>query len=320
MGSLDDTNTKLNRPHFKGGKDCFKGGKDCYLKFEKYQKDFKMFTRNIKDKVRLLQLLRDTLSGSALNQIAEMDLVKENYEVAWQRLENVYKKPDECKGLIIDKIFGFQFNMSMDKLDEAFNNYCLLIDKLLTSHDIDLLHEDAGLDSVLAHLTFKKLPQTLKNVLLTLCATHYPTFEELRKFIPIAVDRINKTNSEGADILNCNTVTNNSKGAKANNSKFDDSKNKKYCIFCEKDNHYSSDCVKFPNIHERINRLKEAQRCTYCGKKGHYFKDKCGKLSCGNCHKNGRKAIMCLEKVKSLPCNKGLTDLELADFSKIKKN
>ena len=50
------------------------------------------------------------------------------------------KKPDECKGLIIDKIFGFQFNMSMDKLDEAFNNYCLLIDKLFTSHDIDLLH------------------------------------------------------------------------------------------------------------------------------------------------------------------------------------
>ena len=44
-----DANIKLNRPHFEGGKDCF-------LKFEKYQKDFKMFTRNIKDKVRLLQL------------------------------------------------------------------------------------------------------------------------------------------------------------------------------------------------------------------------------------------------------------------------
>ena len=70
-----DTNINLNRPHFKGGK-------DCYLKFEKYEKDFKTFTRNIKDEVRLLQLLRDTLNGSALNQIAEMDLVKENYAIA----------------------------------------------------------------------------------------------------------------------------------------------------------------------------------------------------------------------------------------------
>ena len=303
-----DTNTNLNRPHFKGGK-------ECYLKFEKYQKDFKMFSRNIKDKVRLLQLLRDTLSGSALNQISEMDLIADNYELAWKRLESVYAKKEECRGLLIDKIFGFQFNMSMDRIEEAFNNYCLLIDKLLTSHDIDLLGDDSGVDCVLAHLTFKKFPQTLKNVLLTLCSTHYPTFEELKKLIPKAVDRINKTNSEGTDVLNCNSVTNNSKGAKA---KFDDSK--KYCIFCEKDNHYSSDCVKFPNLHERINRLKEIQRCTYCGRKGHYTKDKCGKISCGNCHKNNHRAMLCLENMKKLPCNKGLSDLDLADFGKIKKN
>ena len=161
-----DTSANLTKPNFKGGKDCF-------LKFKSYSKDFKTWTRNIKDEVKLLQLLRDTLSGSAFKQVAEMDLVAVNYKVAWQRLEKVYKKPEECKGLIIDKIFGFQFNMSIDKLDEAFNNYCLLIDKLLTSHNIDLLHEDAGLDSVLAHLTFKRLPQRVRNVLLTLCKTHY---------------------------------------------------------------------------------------------------------------------------------------------------
>ena len=76
-----DTNIKINRPHFKGG------NKDSFLDFEKYQKDFKTFTRNIKDKVRLLQLLRDTTSGSARNQIEEIDLIAENFDVAWQRLE-----------------------------------------------------------------------------------------------------------------------------------------------------------------------------------------------------------------------------------------
>ncbi len=97
-------------------------------------------------------------------------------------------------------------------------------------------------------------------------------------------------------------------------------KKKMYCIFCDKDKHYSSDCFKFPNIHEIINRLKEAKRCSFCGKKGHYFKDKCGKLSCGHCHKSGHMAILCIEKVKSLSCNKNLTELELADFSKVKKH
>ena len=31
-------------------------------------------------------------------------------------------------------------------------------------------------------------------------------------------------------------------------------------------------------------------------------------------------AILCIDKVKSLSCNKDLTDLELADFSKVKKH
>ena len=43
-----DTNTNITRPYFKGGK-------DSYLKFESYVKDFKTWTRSIKDDVRLLQ-------------------------------------------------------------------------------------------------------------------------------------------------------------------------------------------------------------------------------------------------------------------------
>ena len=53
----------------------------------------------------------------------------------------------------------------------------------------------------MAHLTFKKLPQALRNVLLILCSTHYPTFNELKHFIPKAIERINKTGEE-ADSFN----------------------------------------------------------------------------------------------------------------------
>ena len=128
--------------------------------------------------------------------------------------------------------------MSIDKIDEAFSNYCILVEKLLTSHDIDLLHEEAGSNIVLAHLTFKKLPQALRNVLLNLASTHYPTFQELKDLIPKAVDRLRLSNygGETTDVLNCNNVTFN-KGVKA--------KTNKYCLFCEKDNHFSSDAVNF---------------------------------------------------------------------------
>ena len=198
------TNIKLNRPHFKGGKE-----KETFLDFDRFQKDFLSFTRNIKDKMRLLQLLRDTTSGSARNQIEEFDLIADNYDKAWLRLEKVYKKPDECKALLIDKIFAFQFNMSIDRLDEYFNNYCLLIEKLKSSYNINLLDELAGTDTVLAHLTFKKLPQSLKNVLLELCSTHYPTFSELKKFIPKAIERIQRSKPEVSDSLSCANVIKN---------------------------------------------------------------------------------------------------------------
>ena len=86
---------------------------------------------------------------------------------------------------------------TVDKMDETFNNFCLLVDKLNKSYNIDLLNEGTGVDQYLAHLTFKKLPINLKNVLLMLCDSHYPTFIELKTKIPIAVDRIRKTEEGG---------------------------------------------------------------------------------------------------------------------------
>ena len=126
-----------------------------------------------------------------------MDIIEENYNKAWERLDNIYLKPEECRRVIIDKIFDFQFSMATEKIEENFNNYCLMIGKLKTAYGIDLVNEEAGVDKALAHLTFKKFPQIMRNELLRLCSTHYPTFKELVKFIPIAIDRIHKSNSEG---------------------------------------------------------------------------------------------------------------------------
>ena len=49
-------------------------------------------------------------------------------------------------------------NVKLDMMEEHFNSYCVLIDKLKTSYQIDLLDADSGVDTVLAHLTFKKFP------------------------------------------------------------------------------------------------------------------------------------------------------------------
>ena len=85
----------------------------------------------------------------------------------------------------------------------------MLIEKLKSSYNINLLDELAGTDTVLAHLTFKKLPQSLKNVLLELCSTHYPTFSELKQFIPKAIERIQRSKPEVSDSLSCTNVIKN---------------------------------------------------------------------------------------------------------------
>ena len=82
-----DTNPTLKRPHFKGGKNSFSD-------FENFEKNFNLWTRKTTDKVKLLQLLRDTLSGPALEQIEELEVCADNYEHAWTRLKKVYYKKD----------------------------------------------------------------------------------------------------------------------------------------------------------------------------------------------------------------------------------
>ena len=305
------TSASITRP-------SFKGGVQSHTYYESYKKNFKTWTFGVTNKIKLFQFLRDTLSGSALKQINEFDITEENYIKAWKRLDDKYLKPEECRGSIIDKIFSYQFNNSLDKMEESFNNYCLIIDKLKTAHNIDLLESGRGFDTILAHLTFKRLPQSLKNKLLDLCSTHYPTFEELVKFIPTACDRILKSDSEGA-VGSCNVTSKsfsqnhnyNGKGQKDKNSNV-------YCVLCKKD-HYTSNCTVFSTVHDRIICLRNQKRCTFCTKLGHSGKDKCVNLFCSYCKKNGHSAVLCVEKVKSLDCNSGKTREEIADFDKVKK-
>ena len=70
-----DLSTNISKPSFKGGKESF-------IQFEAYTKNFKTYTRKIHDKVHLLQLLRDTLGGDAYKQVAELDVIAENYDLA----------------------------------------------------------------------------------------------------------------------------------------------------------------------------------------------------------------------------------------------
>ena len=55
-------------------------------------KSFNIWTRKVTDKVKLFQLLRDTLSGPALKQIEELDICDDNYQKAWDQLKKSMKK------------------------------------------------------------------------------------------------------------------------------------------------------------------------------------------------------------------------------------
>ena len=305
-----DMSTNISKPHFRGGK-------DPYMQFEAYTKSFKTYSRKVQDKVHLLQLLRDTLGGDAFKQIAELEINADNYDLAWDRLNYVYKKPQECLALLVDKIFTYQFTTSIDKFDENFNNYNILIDKLKTNYSIDLLDNDSGVHRVISHLTFKKFPNSIKNIMLQLCSTHYPTYEELKKYVPIAVDRIKKFQNSENDPCN---LTCNVSSTKPNNTG-NNQDIKQSCYLCGKDNHFTSYCMKFSTYDDRVNQLKKLNRCTFCGKVGHQgrTKDKCGKVTCFNCKRDGHMAILCFERIKSLPCNKKVSNNGLPDNGKFKK-
>ena len=222
-----DTNPTLKRPHFKGGKNSFSD-------FENFEKNFNLWTRKTTDKVKLLQLLRDTLSGPALEQIEELEVCADNYEHAWTRLKKVYYKKDEYRSLIIEKIFNYQFsNIKVEHLEEQFNSFIVLIDKLKTTHGIDLLNKESGFDTVLAHLTFKKFPQIIKNVIMQIGNNHYPTFDELTKHLPTAIERIQKSKGIGGEeVTSINTITNNYEPENVGD-------NKQYCALCETEHHCS---------------------------------------------------------------------------------
>ena len=55
-------------------------------------KSFNIWTRKVTDKVKLFQLLRDTLSGPALKQIEELDICDDNYQKACDWLKKSMKK------------------------------------------------------------------------------------------------------------------------------------------------------------------------------------------------------------------------------------
>ena len=139
-------------------------------------------------------------------------------------------------------------------MEDHFNSYFVLIDKLKNNHKIDLLNDASGVDTVLAHLTFKKFPQNVKNVLMQICDSHYPTFQKLIDKLPTAIERISKSKCTGVDEVICSNVT-------AKNYKPKNVKDKKpYCSLCDKEYHYSSECIKYSTIHDRINRLKELKK------------------------------------------------------------
>ena len=123
-----------------------------------------------------------------------------------------------------------------------------------------------------------------------------------------------KTKSTKKDTFACNFTTNDDTGQNRNNME-----KSKYCVMCQVETHWSSDCENFNTIANRITKLKELKRCSYCTKRGHKFKEDCGKLTCGHCQKIGHNATLCMSKLLSLACNKNKDRNEIINFDKTKK-
>uniref|UniRef100_A0A914H1J4 CCHC-type domain-containing protein n=1 Tax=Globodera rostochiensis TaxID=31243 RepID=A0A914H1J4_GLORO len=68
------------------------------------------------------------------------------------------------------------------------------------------------------------------------------------------------------------------------------------CLFCAEPDHFSSNCINFPDVPSRSNRLKTLQRCFKCLNPGHFSRQCPNPARCSNCRGMHPRALCPMAK------------------------
>nr|CAI5838924.1 unnamed protein product [Callosobruchus analis] len=257
INSPDIKLPSLNIPNFDGSYDQWLFFRDTFCSL--------IHNNNSLSPIQKFHYLRLSLKGSAADVIKSLSISSENYQIAWQLLEERY----ENKQYIVNNHIKAIFELPI-ALKESHSNLRQILDgiqKHLRALDVLNLPVNQW-DALLIYLITSKLDNTtLREWSLRTKSNELPTMTD---FIQFLKDRCRLLESLENSNLDKSKHNHNNRQNSSNKSFLANKAFTAKCSFCSK-NHSIYSCADFSNLspQNRFNEVRRLNLCVNCLKSGH---------------------------------------------------
>ena len=162
-----------------------------YLNFKSFLSKFDFFVKSVEDDAEKLQWLQASLKGTAYETVKGYSLEAANFALARAALIKDFQNLPRVKAALLEKISNVQFDRSDQSLRKVLAQLTALknnMEELKVVFEIDIFENSA--EQVMRHVVFSRLPGQLKNELMHLTDTMFPSLEQIFNRSVEAVDRI----------------------------------------------------------------------------------------------------------------------------------
>uniref|UniRef100_A0A914XS76 Peptidase aspartic putative domain-containing protein n=1 Tax=Panagrolaimus superbus TaxID=310955 RepID=A0A914XS76_9BILA len=294
--SHSQTIPTLDIPKFKGD----------YLKWSSFWQrfDHAVHQKGFPEVEKLISLL-GFLDGRALEEVEGFEVCGQNYKTVVQILTDRFGNKQLILKELQTKLRSIQpadgTVESIRTTVNTINNICLQ----LKNHGVNIDNDSLKLDII------EKLPKAQKDELTWLSVTDpgKTTEDILQRMKQMALKAEICSQSKPQLPLKNNQLLNEQKVLnKTQHSSNDQNQplKKKYpCYLCEGD-HFSSRCVKFPTLEDKLKQLKAQSRCTQCAGQNHNAQNCAAEIKCRACG-GPHRAFLCKKKNDGVWSNKPTT-------------
>ena len=294
--AIKDSSKKKNAPRPQQPIFSPKHSDEDYLNFKSFLAKFDFFIKSVEDDAEKLQWLQSSLKGSAYETVKGYSLEPANYALARAALIKDFQNLPRVKAALLEKISNVQFDRSDQSLRKVLAQLTALkntMEELKVVFNIDVFENSA--EQVIRHVVFSRLPGQLKNELMNMTDTMFPSLEHIFTQSVGAVDRLHhlrenqkssgkntyKKEDACTDAIGAIAHSGNTKGKRRRRGKKPDIKTdakdsasvsiniakkttKKFsCSLCSGD-HSARLCAKFPDIPSRKKAFYERQGVHPC--------------------------------------------------------
>lgn len=270
------------------------GGEVLEYRAFKYQFQQAVNRTRLSDLEKLI-LLKQKLYKDALREVMALEDSNANYLEAWNILDANFLN----ERMLVEELFTPLFKLKtisennyIDELKHVLSIYTTIEanERSIGITDHKLLYQ-----LVLIQLVFHKLPGNLRGKMVERLPDERMnfTYENFKMYLKKEIARkLNELNIKKTSSLESGNKDEQKK--KANNNKpgkistFLSNENStvqnKKCLLCQKNNHYTQDCLLLSKSRERTKLLKKNYLCVYCSRHKWSADKKCSKLGQLKCN------------------------------------